>query len=89
MIPGNVSCFGSRVFEEFVPCVKKSHTSFWVTLVLSIFFGWLGVDRCYLGYYWMGFLKFISFSGFGLWGLFDLIMLITGYLGPEDGGSFE
>jgi len=48
-----------------------------VALLLSIFFGGLGVDRFYLGHIGTGILKLITFGGFGLWWLIDIILIAT------------
>lgn len=46
-----------------------------VTLILSIFFGSLGVDRFMMGQVGWGILKLITFGGFGIWWLIDVIMI--------------
>lgn len=59
-----------------------------VALILSIFFGELGIDRFYLGYIGTGILKLITCGGFGIWWLIDLIMIATGKLKPKDGSEY-
>jgi TM2 domain-containing membrane protein YozV len=52
----------------------------WVlTLVLSIIFGSLGVDRFIMGHVGLGILKLITFGGCGVWWLIDLILIATKY----------
>lgn len=52
----------------------------WIfALLMSIFFGNLGVDRFILGHVWLGILKLITFGGFGIWWLIDLILIATKY----------
>jgi TM2 domain-containing membrane protein YozV len=52
----------------------------WVlTLVMSVVFGWLGVDRFMMGQVWLGILKLITFGGFGFWWLVDVILIATKY----------
>ena len=50
----------------------------WVlTLIMSIIFGQLGVDRFIMGHIGLGILKLITFGGFGIWWLIDLILIAT------------
>ena len=52
----------------------------WVlTLVMSIVFGQLGIDRFIMGHVGLGILKLITFGGFGIWWLVDLILVATKY----------
>ena len=50
----------------------------WVlTLIMSIIFGTLGVDRFIMGHVGLGILKLITFGGCGVWWLVDLILIAT------------
>ena len=50
----------------------------WLTaFVLSLFFGFFGADRFYLGKAGTAFLKLITFGGLGIWALIDFIMIAT------------
>ncbi len=50
----------------------------WVlTLVMSIIFGQLGIDRFIMGHVGLGLLKLITAGGFGIWWLIDLILIAT------------
>lgn len=52
----------------------------WVLcLILSIIFGWIGVDRFMMGKVGTGILKLITFGGLGIWWLIDLILIATKY----------
>jgi len=52
----------------------------WVlTLVMSIIFGWIGVDRFIMGKVGTGILKLCTFGGLGVWWLIDVILIATKY----------
>ena len=52
----------------------------WIfTLIMSIIFGSLGVDRFILGHIGLGILKLITAGGFGVWWLIDVILIATKY----------
>ncbi len=50
-----------------------------LTLVMSIVFGQLGVDRFIMGHVGLGILKLITFGGFGIWWIIDVILIATKY----------
>ena len=54
-------------------------------LILSVLFGWLGVDRWYLGYRLMFCLKLLTLGMLGLWWLLDIFLLATSSL-PDAAG---
>ncbi len=50
----------------------------WVlTLLMSIFFGSLGVDRFMMGQIGLGILKLVTFGACGIWSLVDIILIAT------------
>ena len=55
------------------PGTKKLNWT--LTLVLSIFFGSLGVDRFMMGQVGLGILKLITGGGCGIWWLIDVILI--------------
>ena len=58
----------------------------WLTAVLlSLFVGWLGIDRFYLGYTGLGILKLLTLGFFGIWALIDLVLIVMGRL-PDSTG---
>lgn len=50
-----------------------------LALLLSLFFGSLGVDRFVMGHVGLGLLKLFTMGGFGIWWLIDVILIATKY----------
>ena len=59
-----------------------------VAIILSLFLGFLGIDRMYLGHIGTGILKLLTFGGFGIWWAIDIILILTKALRPKDGSDF-
>lgn len=59
------------------------------TVILSLFVGFLGVDRFYLGYTGLGLLKLFTLGGCGIWALIDLILILTGSLKAKNGTKLK
>ena len=57
---------------------KEIKRSMNVLIVLSLFLGWTGIDRFYLGKIGTGILKLITLGGLGIWWLIDIIFIING-----------
>ncbi|MCH9620347.1 MAG: hypothetical protein S4CHLAM45_02110 [Chlamydiales bacterium] len=52
----------------------------WVLcLLMSIFFGVLGIDRFIMGHVWLGILKLITGGFGGIWWVIDIILIATHY----------
>ncbi len=61
------------------PYMQQSQPKSWfVTLILAIFLGVLGVHRFYVGKIGTGILMLLTFGGCGIWWLVDLLMIATG-----------
>ena len=59
--------------------MAKRKVNWTLTLIMSIFFGGIGVDRFIMGKIGTGILKLITLGGLGLWWLIDLILIATKY----------
>jgi len=73
--------------ENWIYALKKvgeSDKNWVVAICLSVFLGYLGVDRFYLGYVGLGILKFLTVGGAGIWYLMDIILLSMGRLRDAD-----
>ncbi len=57
--------------------MKTRKVNWILTLIMSILFGALGVDRFIMGHVGLGILKLITFGGCGIWWLVDLILIAT------------
>lgn len=68
---------------------EYSEKSWMVAILLSIFFGGLGLDRFYLGYIGLGVLKLLTFGGLGIWAVIDVIRLILNNLPDAEGMPLE
>ena len=58
---------------------KSRNVNWLLALLMSIFFGWIGVDRFIMGKIGTGLLKLFTFGGFGIWWLVDIILIATKY----------
>ncbi|MFA6461274.1 MAG: TM2 domain-containing protein [Candidatus Woesearchaeota archaeon] len=57
--------------------MAKRKVNWILTLIMSIIFGSLGVDRFIMGQVGLGILKLITLGGCGIWWLIDLILIAT------------
>jgi len=57
--------------------VNQRQKNWVVALTLSIFLGFVGADRLYLGRVRTGILKLITLGGLGIWWLIDVILIAT------------
>ncbi|OCT84850.1 TM2 domain-containing protein 1 isoform X1 [Xenopus laevis] len=87
---GNVTTFtGKEIgFYRPFPCRNVNGYSYKVAVALSLFLGWLGADRFYLGYPALGMLKFCTVGFCGIGSLLDFILVSMQIVGPSDGSSY-
>jgi TM2 domain-containing membrane protein YozV len=57
--------------------MAKRKVNWILTLIMSILFGQLGVDRFIMGHIGLGILKLITLGGCGIWWIIDLILIAT------------
>ncbi len=48
-----------------------------LTIIMSVLFGSLGVDRFIMGHVGLGILKLLTLGGCGIWWLIDVILIAT------------
>ncbi len=58
---------------------KQRKVNWLLVLLMSIFFGWLGVDRFIIGHTGLGIVKLLTWGGFGIWWLIDIILVASKY----------
>ncbi|KAK0150743.1 TM2 domain-containing protein 1 [Merluccius polli] len=62
-------------FNRTAPCRNVTGYSYKVAVALSLFLGWLGADRFYLGYPALGLLKFCTVGFCGIGSLMDFLLI--------------
>lgn len=83
-----VSCEGNRTFSREQWCPNTNGLRYNTAVLLSFFFGIFGVDRFYLGYTSVGFMKFFT-GGFFLIGYFaDCILITCQIVRPADNSGY-
>lgn len=55
---------------------KQRH--FIAAFMFSFYFGWLGIDRFYMGKYITGLIKLLTIGGLGLWVIIDTGVIVSG-----------
>lgn len=58
-----------------------------IAMLFSVFAGFIGMDRFYLGHRVHGLLKLFTLGGLGLWWLLDIVLIILNVLKDVDGNA--
>jgi len=81
---------------EKAPAVESTHTpaqgggkNFRTVWLISVFGGWLGIDRFYLGHIGTGVLKLLGGGWYGIWWAIDMIRLLRGRQADKSGALVE
>ncbi|KAL0238744.1 hypothetical protein PCE1_004436 [Barthelona sp. PCE] len=84
----DLPCSGPQTFTvENYPCFETNDHHFPTVHLLSVFGGFLGLDRFYVGHTFRGVLKLITLGGFGVWWFFDMILAASGNICPDAGSN--
>lgn len=75
--------------NDWIGSLRQQHLgssrNWTATLVLSLLFGFIGIDRFYLGQSGLGLAKLLTCGGFGFWWAADVVLLLCGEMKDDLG----
>src|SRR5436190_15324921 len=74
---------------QSIPMTTQGSKSGFITLLLCLFLGGLGIHRFYVGKIGTGILMLLTFGGFGIWTLIDLILIASGHFTDKEGRPLD
>ena len=80
-------CAAKAQAAQSVQRGQYSNKDWLVTLLFSIFLGYLGIHRFYVGKIGTGILQILTLGGLGIWALIDWIMIIVGAFTDKEGNK--
>ncbi|KAJ5075616.1 tm2 domain-containing protein [Anaeramoeba ignava] len=90
VVVDDIECFGPRQFIiKNIDCRKYNNRYFSTAMILSVFLGYTGADRFYMGNIGCGIGKLLTLGGVGIWWLIDTILILTGVVNLYNGYSYE
>ena len=81
---GDSNSSGSKAMGQWGETDYQSRKSKTVAIILSIFLGWAGIDRFYLGDIAFGILKLLTFGLFGFMWIHDIYQIFIDKLVPSE-----
>lgn len=83
-----VNCTGEKSFLRKQWCPNRKGKNYSIAVILSFLGGIFGLDRFYLGYPTIGFMKMFTFGFFFVGYVCDIILVTTQRVMPSNGMGF-
>lgn len=83
-----IACDGDPHRTRRISCQPTEGKNPMTALALSVFLGFLGADRFYLGYHTIGLMKLLTGGFFGLGWMLDIFMIALRIVKPAHGRDY-